>query len=193
MGHHSVLPMLTRPTSLLLLLLLAGAFLVIAFLFWTRDTDHTDQRSVQAVLLEHRNSLEALPGVLGTAIGTCNGEFCIRVYVSERTQQIEQSLPRRLGGYDVVIREDSSPSTPPPIGPAEVEAVEAVIRRHRQALRAVADVLGTGVTTCGAYACIKIYTSELSDAVKSLPSELDGYDVIIEKSGPIEITPIEPL
>lgn len=60
------------------------------------------ERSIEAVLAAHRDSLMALPGVVGTAIGLCDGERCIKVLVSDSSPDMKGRIPVRLEGYRVV-------------------------------------------------------------------------------------------
>ena len=47
-----------------------------------------DERSIEAVLREHTDRLMALPGVVGSAQGLCDGEPCIKVLVVTRTSEL---------------------------------------------------------------------------------------------------------
>ncbi len=60
-------------------------------------------RSIEAVLAAHTDSLMALPGVVGTAIGLSNGERCIQVYVADSSADLKAGIPARLEGYRVVV------------------------------------------------------------------------------------------
>ncbi|HTR21682.1 MAG TPA: hypothetical protein VMH88_12580 [Gemmatimonadales bacterium] len=60
------------------------------------------RRSIEAVLAAHRDSLMALPGVVGTAIGLCDGERCIKVMLSDSNPDTRGRIPARLEGYRVV-------------------------------------------------------------------------------------------
>jgi hypothetical protein len=45
------------------------------------------------------------PGVVGTSQGLCDGQPCIKVFVVEKTGDLQQELPSTLEGYPVVIEE----------------------------------------------------------------------------------------
>jgi hypothetical protein len=60
-------------------------------------------RSIDEVLAAHTDSLLALPGVVGTAIGLCDGERCIKVLVADSTPGTKGRIPARLEGYRVVV------------------------------------------------------------------------------------------
>jgi hypothetical protein len=58
-------------------------------------------RSIDEVLAAHTDSLMALPGVVGTAIGLCEGERCIKVMLADSTPETKRRIPTRLEGYRV--------------------------------------------------------------------------------------------
>ena len=60
-------------------------------------------RSIDEVLAAHTDSLMALPGVVGTAIGLCEGERCIRVLVADSNPATKRRIPDRLEGYRVLV------------------------------------------------------------------------------------------
>ena len=60
-------------------------------------------RSIDEVLAAHNDSLMALPGVVGTAIGLCEGERCIKVMVADSNVATKSRIPPRLEGYRVVV------------------------------------------------------------------------------------------
>jgi hypothetical protein len=60
-------------------------------------------RSIDEVLAAHTDSLMALPGVVGTAIGVSDGERCIRVLLADSNAATKARIPARLEGYRVVV------------------------------------------------------------------------------------------
>jgi len=60
-------------------------------------------RSIDEVLAAHSDSLMALPGVVGTAVGLCEGERCIKVLMSDSNPATKNRIPARLEGYRVVV------------------------------------------------------------------------------------------
>jgi hypothetical protein len=60
-------------------------------------------RSIDQVLAAHTDSLMALPGVVGTAIGLCDGERCIKVLVADSSAATKRRIPDRLEGYRVLV------------------------------------------------------------------------------------------
>jgi hypothetical protein len=63
------------------------------------------KKTIEEVLKEHSSKLMSLPGVVGTAQSLCNGQPCIKVFVSRKTPKLEQRIPKNLEGYPVVIQE----------------------------------------------------------------------------------------
>ncbi len=62
-------------------------------------------KPIQQVQEEHTDHLMSLPGVVGTAIGESQGKPCIKVFVTQKTAEIEKGVPKSLEGYPVVIEE----------------------------------------------------------------------------------------
>ncbi|HYU27548.1 MAG TPA: hypothetical protein VEK83_00805 [Gemmatimonadales bacterium] len=60
-------------------------------------------RSIDEVLAAHTDSLMALPGVVGTAVGSCDGQRCIKVLVADPSPDTKRRIPSRLEGYPVVV------------------------------------------------------------------------------------------
>ena len=60
-------------------------------------------RSIADVLAAHTDSLMAIPGVVGTAIGMCGGERCIKVLVADSSAATRARIPARLESYPVAV------------------------------------------------------------------------------------------
>ena len=60
---------------------------------------------VTRVLERHTDSLMKIPGVVGTAEGSCAGRPCLLVLVERLTPEIQKAIPERLDGVQVEIRE----------------------------------------------------------------------------------------
>jgi len=60
-------------------------------------------KTIEAVLAAHSDSLMALPGVVGTAIGLCDGAPCIRVFLADERAAARRTIPARLEGYPVKV------------------------------------------------------------------------------------------
>jgi hypothetical protein len=63
------------------------------------------EKTISVVLKEHTPRLMALPGVVGTAEGRCDGRPCIKVYVREKTPEIVKHIPSQIDGYSVTVQE----------------------------------------------------------------------------------------
>ena len=57
------------------------------------------------MLEEHTDSLMSLPGVVGTALGECEGRPCIKVFVVKKTPSLLEQIPSELDGYPVATQE----------------------------------------------------------------------------------------
>jgi len=57
------------------------------------------EKTIEAVLAAHNDSLMAVPGVVGTAIGRCDGAPCIRVFMRDSAAARRAQLGDRLDGY----------------------------------------------------------------------------------------------
>jgi hypothetical protein len=62
-------------------------------------------KTIESVLEEHTEELMALPGVVGTAEGSCGGRPCIKVFVTKRTPELDKKIPAALDGYPVEVEE----------------------------------------------------------------------------------------
>ncbi len=62
-------------------------------------------KTIEEVLKEHTEELINIPGVVGTAQGLCNDKPCIKVYVIDKTPELEQKIPDKLEGYPLMIEE----------------------------------------------------------------------------------------
>jgi hypothetical protein len=60
-------------------------------------------KSIEQVLQEHTAEWMEISGVVGTGIGACEGEPCIRVFVVEKTDEIADKIPSTIEGYTVEI------------------------------------------------------------------------------------------
>ena len=57
---------------------------------------------IERVLRRHADSLMAVDGVVGTAIGERSGAPCLKVFLARDDPRLHHRLPRSLGGYPVV-------------------------------------------------------------------------------------------
>ena len=58
---------------------------------------------IDTVLARHSAEWMAVPGVVGTGIGLCGASPCLRVFVEERTTEIERQIPATVEGHPVSI------------------------------------------------------------------------------------------
>ena len=63
------------------------------------------EKPIEAVLKEHTDRLMALPGVVGTAQGLCDGKPCIKVFVVKKAPELLDQIPNVLEGYTVEVQE----------------------------------------------------------------------------------------
>lgn len=63
------------------------------------------RRPIEHVQRAHTDSLMRLPGVVGTAIGLCDGTPCIKVLVVRATPELRRAIPDSLEGYRVELDE----------------------------------------------------------------------------------------
>lgn len=63
------------------------------------------KRSIERVLADQTSRLMSLPGVVGTALGRCDGEPCIKVLASRITPELVEALPSAIEGYRVEVQE----------------------------------------------------------------------------------------
>ncbi len=59
--------------------------------------------TIEEALKKHTDELMAIPGVVGVGQGLCDRAPCIKVLVTEKTPEIERSIPESLDGYSVEI------------------------------------------------------------------------------------------
>ena len=70
-----------------------------------RPEGAVQKKSIEAVQNEHTDSLMSFPGVVGTAIGDCDGKPCIKVMVVKKSPELLKKIPSELEGYPVQIDE----------------------------------------------------------------------------------------
>jgi hypothetical protein len=63
------------------------------------------ERPLAEVLRAHTDRLMAVPGVVGTAEGLCDGRPCIKVFVVRTTPDLLRAIPASLEGYPVAVEE----------------------------------------------------------------------------------------
>ena len=64
---------------------------------------HSPGSGIDQVLERVTGEWLAIPGVVGTGTGVCDGRPCLKVFVSERTREVEARIPPSAGGYPVRV------------------------------------------------------------------------------------------
>ena len=59
------------------------------------------QQTIEEVLAGHTEEWMSVPGVVGTGVGACDGEPCIKVFVARLTDELSQTLPNQVEGFVV--------------------------------------------------------------------------------------------
>ena len=85
---------------------------VIIFGAWLGLTGYADLKAspdnIEAVKRRHEAWLMSLPNVVGVGIGECDAEPCIKLYVQQKTPDLEGRIPEQLEGFKIDI-DDSGP------------------------------------------------------------------------------------
>jgi hypothetical protein len=63
------------------------------------------KKTIELVLEENTSWLLSLSGVVGIAISKSQAKPCIRVFVNEKTDKLQQLIPSSLGGYPVLVEQ----------------------------------------------------------------------------------------
>ena len=63
------------------------------------------QKTIEQVQEKHMAEWMAIPGVEGTAIGLFDNKPCVKIFVSEQTDQIRAKVPSIVEDYPVIIEE----------------------------------------------------------------------------------------
>jgi hypothetical protein len=70
-----------------------------------KGADPVGSKTIEAVLKDVTDRFMSLSGVVGTAIGDCNGERCIKVLVVRKSPELAGKIPPRVDGFRVVVEE----------------------------------------------------------------------------------------
>lgn len=70
----------------------------------TKEPPEMSSRDIMTVMEAHVDELMKIPGVAAVAIGELEDKTpCIKVYVIEKTAEIEENIPAELEGHPVVV------------------------------------------------------------------------------------------
>lgn len=72
--------------------------------------------TIQEVKAAHEAAWMELPGVTGVGIGLCEGAECIRVFLTEASEEVREAIPDRVEGYPVDLEITGSFRARPPPG-----------------------------------------------------------------------------
>ncbi len=78
------------------------------------NRDEMPQRSIEEVLGDYTPRWMSIPGVVGTGIGKCDDQPCIRVMVVKKTPELIDRIPSRVEGHIVDIVETGQFRPRPP-------------------------------------------------------------------------------
>ena len=149
----------------------------------------TTQKDIVTVQAELEAQILDLPGVVGVAVGECAGTECLLVFVEQETPELARQIPQELEGFPVQVQatgpiqaqpgsNDASPS-------GDIMATQAQLESQVMDLP---GVVGIGQIECDGAPCFIVYV-ELDDPAltKQIPTEINGFKVEIEASGPVQI------
>ena len=61
------------------------------------------EQTIEEVQDAHTEEWMSLPGVVGIGIGQCEGEPCIRVFLSQPSPEAADAIPAQVDGYPVEL------------------------------------------------------------------------------------------
>jgi hypothetical protein len=67
------------------------------------ETERGAVVSIDTVLARHTDEWLAIPGVVGTGLGECEGTRCITIFVIEQSEEIRRRIPSSVEGHPVSI------------------------------------------------------------------------------------------
>lgn len=158
------------------------------------DNQMKSQKDIYTVQADHEEDLMSLPGVVGMAIGECEEELCLKVYVEQLTSDLKSKIPDEIEGYKVDIEESGPIEAQPSSGAESSESsssgIMQVWEKYETELMELPGVVGVAIGECEENPCLKVYVEEKTAALdEKIPDKLDGFNVDVEVSGPINIQP----
>jgi hypothetical protein len=70
-----------------------------------KTPDKMNEKSIKTVLEENTDFLMSIGGVVGIGQGLCENKDCIQIFVTTKTAEINEKIPKSLAGYKVTIVE----------------------------------------------------------------------------------------
>ena len=61
----------------------------------------TALNTIEEVIKKHTEELISVPGVVGVGQGLCDNKPCIKVYIIEKSPELQNKIPSSLDGYKV--------------------------------------------------------------------------------------------
>jgi hypothetical protein len=61
------------------------------------------QKTIEQVQAEHTEAWMKIRGVVGIAIGECDGKPCLKILAASLTPEIKAQIPKLVDGYAVVV------------------------------------------------------------------------------------------
>lgn len=91
---------------IILILAFAISFIIGMTIINKEGSEEMEKTSIEDVRSRYDDQLLSQEGVVGVGTGkTSTGEPCIKVYVIEKTPELEDTIPKELEGYTVEIEE----------------------------------------------------------------------------------------
>jgi len=90
--------------------IIVAALIILSGLGCNKDRSNSElagrmaTKTIEQVQQEHTDAWMAMPGVVGTAIGACQGKPCILILTASNTEQIRKQIPATIEGYPVVVQ-----------------------------------------------------------------------------------------
>lgn len=77
--------------------------------------------------------------------------------------------------------------------PVPPKSIDTVIEENNSRLLSIPGVVGTAESLCDDRTCIKVYVIKKSpELTRQIPKVIDGYPVVIEETGEINVLPEYP-
>ncbi|NQU55329.1 MAG: hypothetical protein HQ522_22665 [Bacteroidetes bacterium] len=63
------------------------------------------KQTIEKILQKNTNKWMEIPGVTGTALGIYNNKTCIKIFVTQLTNQLKNQLPEQIENHHIIIEE----------------------------------------------------------------------------------------